>query len=104
MAKQCQLCKQTPLRFSEAKKLNKDTLCWLEAVSEEKISPQSLICCGCEMYIHRHKGDYTTTRWNSVDRVDKQFALDDCMNEASRMISTESVVMVLGNVSKPTDV
>ena len=41
MAKQCQLCKQTPLRFSEAKKLNKDTLCWLEAVSEEKISPQS---------------------------------------------------------------
>jgi hypothetical protein len=83
--------------------MNKDTLYWLESVTGEKITPQTLICRGCDLYIHRHKGDVNCTRWKKINKEVERCEVDECVNEASRVSSSENVELVLGRLKTDVD-
>jgi hypothetical protein len=85
------------------KNLDDDTITWLYRVTdEEDIQSSSTVCRACNMYIQRHKGDDTCTRWKrEVPHLKQKCIVKGCGCESARKgaVTVGIVSNILGDVN-----
>jgi hypothetical protein len=86
------------------KNLDDDTITWLYRVTdEEDIQSSSTVCRACNMYIQRHKGDDTCTRWKrEVPHLKQKCIVKGCGCESARKgaVTVGIVSNILGDLNE----